>query len=139
MKTNMILLVLLVFGILHARAQNRVKVVVKDLKDASGMVRVGLFADEKSFLKKPIEGKLVKALQGEVTAVFENVPSGTYALSIIHDSNENGELDSNFFGMPKEGFGFSNDVMGTFGPPSFQKASFTISTSMVLTVHTRYL
>ena len=100
---------------------------------------MGLFADEKTFMKEPIVSKLVKAVQGETKAVFENVPPGTYALSIIHDSNENGELDSNFFGMPKEGFGFSNDVMGTFGPPSFQKASFTISTSMVLTVHTKYL
>ena len=130
---------LLAFACVRGDAQNRVEVVIKNVKDASGMIRVALFTNEETFLKKPMIGKLVKATVGETIAVFENVPSGSYALSVIHDSNENGELDSNLFGMPKEGFAFSNDAMGSFGPPSFEKARFTVLNSVVVTVKTRYL
>lgn len=140
MKTVKVIVLLIVFLVVtKVQAQNRLEVIVKNVKDALGTVRVGLFADEKTFLKIAVFGKVVKAAEGEITAVFEDVPAGTYAVSVIHDSNENGELDSNFFGMPKEGFGFSNDAMGTFGPPSFDKAKFTISSPVVLTVKTRYL
>lgn len=122
-----------------SQAQNRVEVVVQQVKDSTGTVRVGLFTDEESFLKKPVMAKIVKATSGKVVAVFESVPAGHYAVSIIHDSNRNGKLDSNLFGMPKEGFGFSNDAMGTFGPPDFAKAKFQVSSSMTVTIKTRYL
>ncbi len=107
-------------------AQGKLAVVVKNVKDTKGQVRVGLFKDDKTFLKEAWKGEVVKAATGEVMVMFENIPVGTYAISIIHDENENGELDSNFFGIPKEGFGFSNDAMGTFGPPDFAKASFSL-------------
>lgn len=107
-------------------AQNRLEVVVKNVKDAKGNVRVGIFKDQKTFLKEATVGKVVKASAGEVTVVFDNVPAGTYGVSVIHDENENGELDSGMFGIPKEGFGFANDAMGMFGPPSFEKASIII-------------
>lgn len=109
-----------------AVGQSRLEVIVKNVKEAKGNVRVGIFKDEKTFLKDATLGKVVKATEGEVTVVFDNVPAGTYAISVIHDANENGELDSGMFGIPKEGFGFGNDAMGMFGPPSFQKASIMI-------------
>lgn len=136
---KLVLLLAVCLGEIKVQAQNRLEVIVKNVKDATGTVRVGLFTDEITFLKTAVAGKVVKATEGEISAVFENVPAGTYAVSIIHDSNENGELDSNLFGMPKEGFGFSNDAMGTFGPPSFDKAKFAISSPVVVTVKTRYL
>jgi uncharacterized protein (DUF2141 family) len=109
-----------------AFAQGRLEVVVKNVKDAKGNVRVGIFKDEKTFLKNAMIGKVVKATTGDIKVVFDNVPPGTYAVSVIHDENENGELDSGMFGVPKEGFGFANDAMGTFGPPGFEKASIII-------------
>jgi len=135
-------LVAVVFSlfVLPAFAQQQLEVVVKNVKDATGQVRVGLFKDDKTFLKDAWMGKVVKAQAGEVKVIFENVPAGTYAISIVHDANENGEMDSNFFGMPKEGFGFSNDAMGTFGPPDFAKASFELGTDKKnLSISLRYL
>lgn len=63
---------------------------------------------------------------GRASVTFENVPFGTYAVKIFHDENANGKLDTNFVGFPKEGFGFSNDAMGKFGPPTFAEAAFAI-------------
>ena len=120
-------------------AQNRIEVIVLGVRDTTGLIRVGLFSDKASFLKKPKAGRIVKAVTGRIVVVFENVPSGSYAVSIIHDSNKNGILDSNFFGIPQEGFGFSNNVMGSFGPPSFDKAKFILSFPLTITLKIRYL
>ena len=123
-----------------AIAQGRLEVVVANVKDTTGTVRVGIFRDEKTFLKDAFVGKIVKAAKGEVKVVFESVPEGKYALSVIHDENRNGELDSNMIGIPREGFGFSNDAMGMFGPPGFEKCEFVITAeAKKMTVTMRYL
>ncbi len=124
MKTKITILMLLAACFTFpAFSQGTLRVEVSNVKEAKGTVNVGLFATEDTFLKKPTFGKIVKADKEKVIAVFENLPNGTYAISVIHDENENGELDTNFMGIPKEGFGFGNDASGMFGPPSFEKAS----------------
>lgn len=124
MKTLLIIFIGLSWEL--AYSQSTLEVVVTKVKDATGNVRVGLFKDEETFLEKAIYGEIVKAQKDQVTVVFKNIPPGTYGVSVIHDENENGELDSGTFGIPKEGFGFGNDAMGTFGPPGFKKASITV-------------
>jgi uncharacterized protein (DUF2141 family) len=71
----------------------------------------------------------VKVVDGQAVVVFEAVPLGEYALKVFHDENDNQKLDTNFVGMPKEKFGFSNDAMGRFGPPSFEQARFRLEES----------
>jgi uncharacterized protein (DUF2141 family) len=64
---------------------------------------------------------------GKATVSFEDIPYGTFAVKTFHDENSNGKLDTNFVGYPKEGFGFSNNAMGKFGPPTFEQAKFTFA------------
>jgi len=138
MKLSLVVVILLICG--SARAQARLEIVVKNVKEAKGSVRVGIFKDSKTFLKEAIYGQVVKASKGDVKVIFESVPAGTYAISVIHDENENGELDSGMFGIPKEGFGFANDAMGTFGPPSFEKASIIIGNDPeIISIGMKYL
>ncbi len=54
----------------------------------------------------------------EVTFRFANLPGGNVAVMAMHDENGNGKLDSNFMGMPTEGYGFSNN------PKVLRKAHF---------------
>jgi uncharacterized protein (DUF2141 family) len=56
----------------------------------------------------------------------------------MHDVNKNGELDKNALGIPKEGFGFSNDAAGTFGPPGFDKAKFILPRAGELVITLKY-
>lgn len=107
------------------------EVKVTNIKSQKGFIRVGLFTNEKDFLKNAAMGKVVKPEGGEITVVFENLMPGDYALSVVHDENENGELDTNALGIPKEGFAFGNNEMGAFGPPSFEKAKMKIETKDV--------
>jgi len=122
------------------QAQSRLEVTVVNVKDTTGTIRVGIFKDEKTFLKDAFIGRVIKAAKGDITVVFENVPDGTYAVSVIHDENKNGEIDSNMIGIPKEGFAFSNDAMGMFGPPSFEKSGFVLKKeSKKMNVSMRYM
>lgn len=115
----------------QASAQGSLEVTVKNIKEPKGTIRVGLFTNEKDFLKKAAIGKVVKATGTEITVVFENLQPGEYGLSVIHDENENGELDSNLIGIPKEGFAFGNNAMGMFGPPDFEKAKVKIENTEI--------
>lgn len=123
---------------LPSAAQFRIEVAVEHVKDTLGEIRVAVFSDAGTFLKKPVHSARVKAAKGIVLVRFEGIAPGSYAISIIHDANRNGKLDTNSIGIPREGFGFSNDAMGNFGPPSFDKAKVTITGSQRVTVNARY-
>lgn len=56
---------------------------------------------------------------------FANLPSGNYAIAILHDENGNSRLDR-FAGIPREGIGFSRNPRFSFGPPEFSSASFAL-------------
>lgn len=85
-------------------------------------------------MKRPIYGKVASATADSVAVHFSDVPPGIYGISVIHDRNDNGELDTNIFGIPGEGFAFGNNAMGMFGPPSFEKASVKIGHSQIIQV-----
>ena len=135
MKKIISVLFLLTSCILVGFAQNAsIEVTVKNIKFQRGSIRIGLFNSQENFMKTPVLGKVVKATGTEVTVLFENLPTGDYAISVIHDENENGELDSNKMGIPKEGFAFGNNAMGTFGPPTFDKAKLSLNGKNVVQI-----
>lgn len=68
--------------------------------------------------------------------VFTDLAPGEYAVKVMHDENDNGSLDTNFLGIPSEGYGFSNNG-GSFGPASYEEAKFTIDGDAALTIHIR--
>jgi uncharacterized protein (DUF2141 family) len=51
-----------------------------------------------------------------------DIPPGTYAVKLHIDENENGKLDTNFLGIPKEQYGISNNILLL----NFKRASFVI-------------
>lgn len=130
---------LITFVTIPSMAQERtLVVVVKNLKSREGSVRVAIFDNEKDFLKKPLKGKSVKASGGSVKVTFEGLPAGVYGISVFHDENDNGELDTNFMGIPREGFAFGNNAMGTFGPPSFDRAKVELTDEATQEIDLRF-
>jgi uncharacterized protein (DUF2141 family) len=59
---------------------------------------------------------VMKVANSQARCDFEGIPSGTYALVVLHDENMNGKLDTNWLGVPKEGYGFSNDPDAATAP-----------------------
>ncbi len=69
-----------------------------------------------------------KAIKGEEN-VFDvpDIPKGLYAIALYQDTNANEKLDTNFFGIPKEPYAFSNNKKPGFAAPSFEKCSFNFT------------
>lgn len=66
-----------------------------------------------------------------------DLEKGTYGVKVLIDTNGNADIDLNFFGLPKEQFGFSNNVLGLFGVPKFDKASFELNNDKKIIVKLR--
>ena len=67
-----------------------------------------------------------RAHAGDMRFVLRDLPAGRYAVNAFHDENDNGDLDANVLGIPKEGYGFANDPPTSFGPPDFEEAAVTV-------------
>ena len=68
------------------------------------------------------------------TCLFENTEPGVYAMSTFHDENDNNQLDTYFFGAPKESYGFSNDASRPFSAPLFSEAAVTINETKTINI-----
>ena len=117
-------------------------ITVKDLKSIDGQVGILIFNTEKGFpsdRKEAVRDILLPIEQGYLQYTFSNLPYGEYAVSVMHDENENNELDVNFFGVPKEGNGVSNNVVNKLGPPKYKKAVFSLDQkSHAIEIQVRY-
>lgn len=100
---------------------------VDDVKLPEGRVMAALFDSATGFLKRSVKvGDAAADSGGTVTVVIKDVPAGDYALALYHDLNGNGRMDRNVIGIPIEPYAFSNNVLGTMGPPSFEQARFAV-------------
>lgn len=93
-----------------------------------GAIRVGLYADPKTFRKEAQAFAVLQtpAEQGTVAVRFDDVPPGRYAIMAYHDEDGNGELSRRFGMFPSEGYGLSNNPQ-VMGPPAFEDSAFEIA------------
>ena len=97
------------------------------LKSTKGYVLYLVFSSEKGFpgdATKSVKSGKIKASEAKQGFLIQDLVPGQYALTITHDENNNGKLDTNIVGMPKEGFGFSKNPKITIGAPDFAKCRF---------------
>lgn len=89
------------------------------------LITVEATADGWNGKQKEAARARIEAKRGETTHRFENLPPGHYAVQVIHDENDNGKFDSNFLGIPSEGYGFSNNPR-VMRRPTFEEARFDL-------------
>lgn len=101
-----------------------------------GNIAAALYGSEASWMKGALSGERQPAA-ARTALVFRNLPAGRYALSLYHDENGNGKLDTNIAGIPTEHYGFSRDARGHMSPPSFADAAIDLRADTAITVHLR--
>ena len=119
----------------------RIIVTIDGLHSAQGTVFVGLYATPSKFLNGNQSDAIrkVRASTAPITVAFDNLPPGTYAVGAYHDENGNDHLDTNFLGLPVEGYALSNGVRVVLSKPTFQQAAFTLGAEdKPLALHIRY-
>lgn len=103
----------------------KLKVIIKGCSNTGGTALIALYNRSQGFMKKEPLRKAAEVINsGQITVLFDSIGKGNYAVAVIHDKNANGILDKNDMGIPVEGYGFSNDARGTFGPPEYKDAKF---------------
>lgn len=121
------LLFLLITTVVEAQTTeaNTIAVEIINISNEDGQVLIGLYSTEDSWLNKPYKGAFSKIENGTGAFEFVNIPDGIYAISVFHDEDNDGELDT-LFGIPREDTGSSNDAPARFGPPKWEDAKFEV-------------
>jgi len=118
---------------------------VENLRNSKGVVKYALYNRDGSIPDEKYERYFRKGIakisNDRSTLTFNNLPTGKYAVSILHDENENGKIDKKFLvPMPNEGVGISNyESIGLFNRPNFSKASFQVDSSITIDVKIIYM
>lgn len=124
-------------------SQPGIHVEILGIRNNIGAVACALFESPEGFptefVRFATNLMMVKVRAAKATCGFEDISPGRYALAVIHDENRDGELATNWMGIPQEGYGFSNDAKGIVGAPSFEAASFPYDgQSLQMTITLQY-
>lgn len=115
-------------------SQYKLEIEVTGLKNNNGKIMLQLFDKDRKVIKE--EMRIIK--DNKCFIVFEDITGGKYALRYYHDENQNGKMETNSFGKPTEGYGFSNNVIGKFGPPSYEKWLFNVNSNIKMVLKPTY-
>jgi len=121
-------LILLYLASVLAVANHQLEIAVTLPENTSGKLYLVIYDNKDDFLGEKGELSVydLAELRDHPTIKINQVKEGTYAFVAFIDENNNGIMDKNRLGIPKEPIGFSVSKMGLFGPPSFKKASYQI-------------
>jgi uncharacterized protein (DUF2141 family) len=103
---------------------------IENAEAGKGVIMAGIFNDENTFPDSYFRGEKTAVSGGVVLITFADLPRGKYAVSVYQDSNNNGRLDKNLFGIPTEKYGFSSNS----GRPDYRKCVFNFDKDMTITI-----
>jgi uncharacterized protein (DUF2141 family) len=118
----------------QVRSTSTLTIRVTGARNTKGKIGVTLFQHAQGFpddASKAIRQQSVEIDPNTKSAQvsFKDLPQGTFAVSVLHDENGNGKMDKNFVGMPKEGYGASNNPRKKKRAPTFDEAEFSLNSA----------
>ncbi|WP_348811683.1 DUF2141 domain-containing protein [Flavobacterium maritimum] len=139
MSKLFISILLSVSSFLSAQNSN-LTIAVSGLKNNTGLLTAELYNTKGKFLKTAFKTVSTAIKSNTAAVTFIGIPKAEYTVMIYHDENNNGKLDKNFIGMPKEPVACSNNAKGFMGPPKYEDAKFTVTadTKMNIKINTAH-
>ena len=141
--TSLFIRTCLLIGVLSISAQifaETLTIVIENIRDTGGALQMQVLASQKQFEEDDATAKFMAQFreptaESRVTLTTGNLPAGEYAIKIFHDVNSNGQLDTNFAGLPIEPYAFSNNARGRFGPATWEDAHFVLEDEVTQVLH----
>lgn len=90
-----------------------------------GSVLCALFRAEAGFPtehNRALEIQQATKVNGKWQCDFANLRKATYAVSVLHDKNSDGKMNTGKLGVPQEGWATSNNINPRLRPPTFQES-----------------
>ncbi len=117
------------------------EVTVTGAKSAKGVIRLALCPAQAKFPDcgaKAVRTVSVPLAANGARVVLTGLAPGNYAVSLFHDANSNGKLDT-FAGIPREGYGFSRNPPFRPRAPRFNEAEIVVSGDSHAAIGLRYI
>jgi uncharacterized protein (DUF2141 family) len=110
---------------------SKVIINLSGMQNTNGKVNVALYNSASTFNdpNQAYRELFLNCTGGNMTITLDSLVQGEYAFAIFHDENNNQQIDQNLLSIPTEGFAFSNNAMGTFGPPNWTQSKFSVPVS----------
>lgn len=124
------------------RSETWITVNVQGVRNGNGLMAVTLYPDEPGkFLIK--HGSLYtgrfNATAGTTRGCIFLPRPGVYAIAAYHDENASRKIDRSALGLPREGFGFSNNPSTFAGIPAFRSVRLAVPRpGLTTTIRLRY-
>jgi uncharacterized protein (DUF2141 family) len=119
-----------------------IEVRISGIRNHNGLIRLLLFNASEGFPSEHQKSHTMRTVaieQDSVTITLYKIPYNTYAVSVLHDENSNGKLDTNWISIPQEGIGVSNNIISTFGSPKYSDCVFKFNyQKMVQNIKMKY-
>jgi uncharacterized protein (DUF2141 family) len=115
-----------------ASINSNLAITVNGMKNQKGQVCFSVFSTRQGFpsdTKRALKSQCVKVGDTAVNFNLSNLKAGNYAVAVFHDANGDGNLNTNFLGIPTEGFGFSNNPKIRTGAPNFVESAVFVAGS----------
>jgi uncharacterized protein (DUF2141 family) len=129
MKTTL-LLILFCCGLTFYGHAETVQIIIKNIRNGEGNVSIGLYKSDDAFQNdRPFKQiQVPKSNLKNGTLIYTiDLPAGTYGIALLDDENKNEKMDTNFLGVPTEGYGFSEYVHSGMFRPSFSDFDFKVT------------
>lgn len=117
-------------------------VAIEGLPNRQGAVCLKIYSGRQGFPNEDINVAAQTCVPIDaipMTVTFDDLAFGNYAIALYHDSNGDGQFNRGVFGIPTEGFGFSNNPVVRIGPAKFEEAMFLwAGASTAITIQMQY-
>jgi uncharacterized protein (DUF2141 family) len=131
---SLLLAILFLIIIKPASGQLTLGIKITELKNDKGVIMLQLFDEN----EKVIGQEKGEIKDNKCIITFRDLKPGKYAVRYFHDEDLSGVMETNMLGIPKEGYGFSNNAAGPFGPKPFKEWLFDLEKNKSITIETRY-
>lgn len=132
----LLILIFTLFGIpgpLQTEPTATLAVRITNLRSQKGQLGLSVFRNAEGWPEKWKQAErwtMIPVDSSSQEIIIAELPTGRYAVSVFHDENNSGDLDKNIMGIPKEGYGVSNNAQaGLFGPPKFEDALINLESN----------
>jgi len=113
---------------------------IPNLKSRAGELQIGIYNNKETFPHVDEQYKVIYLDLKDFSGVFtiQDLPKGQYAVALFHDENADKICNTNFLGVPREGYGFSNNIRPFVSAPSFSDCSINLNQNISLSISLIY-